>query len=189
MLPDTNICTPRNKVHSIWFTEEMYYSRNPNITGQAGTGYIIQKSAMIKILGFERISDRVCKLRIKGIFYNITLINTYAATKDKEQNIKVQSCNELQRTQDREPKHDVTITLGDMNAKLGKEKLFSELIGRHTLHNISNENGEMVADYGISNDMLLISTNFQHKKIHTGKWISPDHQTINEIDHAAVCKK
>ena len=101
----------------------------------------------------------------------------------------MQFYDELQRTQEGEPKHDVTITLGDMNAKLGKEKVFSEVVGRHNLHNITNDNGEMVADYGISNDMLLISTNFQHKKIHTGKWISPDHQTINQIDHVVVCKK
>jgi len=47
----------------------------------------------------------------------------------------------------------------------------------------------MVANYAISNDMFLVSTNFQHKKIHTGTWISPDHQTINKIDHAMVSKE
>jgi exonuclease III len=41
------------------------YSCNPNVTGQAGTGFMIQKSAMNKILGFEPISDRVCKFRVK----------------------------------------------------------------------------------------------------------------------------
>ena len=39
---------------------------------------MIQKSAMNKILGFEPISDRICKLRIKGKFYNIPLINIHA---------------------------------------------------------------------------------------------------------------
>jgi len=47
----------------------------------------------------------------------------------------------------------------------------------------------MVANYAISNDMFLISTNFQPKKIHTGTWISPDHQTINQIDHVMVSKE
>ena len=42
-----------------------------------------------------------------------------------------------------------------MNAKLGKEKVFSQVIGRHTPHNISNENGEMVANYAISSGMFL----------------------------------
>ena len=141
---------------------------------------------MNKILRFEPISDRICKFRVKGEFYNIILINIYDTTVDKEEDIKDQFYEELQRTQDTVPKHDVTIILGDMNAKLGKEKAFSQVVGRHTLHNISNENGEIVINYAISNDMFLINTNFQHKKIHIGTWTSPDHQTINQIDHVMV---
>ena len=70
---------------------------------------------MNKILGFEPISDRIYKLRVKGKFYSITLINIYAPTEDKEEEIKEQFYEELQRTQDRVPKHDVTIILGDKN--------------------------------------------------------------------------
>jgi hypothetical protein len=47
----------------------------------------------------------------------------------------------------------------------------------------------MVANYAISNNMFLASTNFQHKKIHLGTWISPDQQTINQIDHVMVSKE
>jgi hypothetical protein len=166
----------------------IYYSCNPIPTGQARRGFIIQKPVMNKILGFEPISDRICKLRVKGKFHNITLINIYAPTEDKEEDIKEQFYEELQRVQDRVPKYDLTIILGDMNAKLGKEKAFSQVVGLHTLHNTSNENGELVANYAISNDMFLISTNFQHRKIHTGTWLSLDHQTLNQIDHAMVSK-
>jgi exonuclease III len=77
---------------------------------------------MNKILGFEPISDRICKLRIKGKFHNMALINIYAPTEDKEEEIKEQFYEELQRTQDRIPKHYLIIILGDMNAKLGKKK-------------------------------------------------------------------
>ena len=106
---------------------------------------------MNKILGFEPISDRIGKLRVKEKIYNMTLIIIYAPTEDKEEEIKEQFYEELQRTQDRVPKHDVIIIMGDMNAKLGKEKVFSQVIGRHTLHNISNKNGEIVSNYAISN--------------------------------------
>ena len=37
--------------------------------------------------------------------------------------------------------------------------------------------------------MFLISTNFQHKKIHIGTWTPPDHQTINQTDHVIVSKE
>jgi len=43
---------------------------------------------MNKTLGFEPISDCICKLRVKGKFYNVTLINIYAPTEDKEEEIK-----------------------------------------------------------------------------------------------------
>ena len=43
-------------------THSIYYSRNPNTTDQAETGFIIQKPAMNKILGFEPISDRIRNL-------------------------------------------------------------------------------------------------------------------------------
>lgn len=75
-----------------------------------------------------------------------------------------------------------------MNAKLGKENAFSHVVGLHTLHNSLNENGELAVNYAISNDVFLISTNFQHNKIHSGTWISPDHQTLNQIDHILFSK-
>jgi len=79
--------------------------------------------------------------------------------------------------------------MGDMSAKLGKEEVFSQVIGCHSLHNSTIENGEMVAHYAINNSMFVISTNFQHKKIHIGTWTSPDHQTVNQIDRVMVSKK
>jgi len=167
----------------------IYYSCNPNSTGQAGTGFLIQRLTMNKILSFEPISDRMCKLRVKGKFHNLTIINIHAPKEDKEEEIKEQFYEELQRIQDRVPKHDITIIMGDMNAKLGKEEVFSQVIGRHSLHNSTNENGEMVVYHAINNDMFVISTNFQHKKIHIGTWTSPDHQTVNQIDHVMVSKR
>ena len=77
---------------------------------------------MNKILGFEPISDRIRKLRVKGKFYNIILINVYAPNEDKEEDIKEQFYDELQRTQDIVPNLDLTILLGDMNTKLGERK-------------------------------------------------------------------
>jgi exonuclease III len=107
----------------------MYYSCNPNTTGHAGTGFIIKKAAISKVLGFEPISDRNCKLRVKGKFHNITLINVCALTEDKEEDVKEQFYEELQKTHDRVPKHNVIIILGDMNAKIGKEKNISPCSG------------------------------------------------------------
>jgi len=81
---------------------------------------------MNKKLNFEPISDRICKLRIKGKIYYVTLINIYAGTEDKIEDINEQFYVELQRTEYRVPKHDVTIILGDMNAKWVKGKFLAK---------------------------------------------------------------
>jgi exonuclease III len=66
----------------------IHYSSNPISTCQAGTGFTIQKLAMNKILSFKPISNCICKLRVKGKFHNITLINMYAPTEDKKEDTK-----------------------------------------------------------------------------------------------------
>ena len=60
----------------------LYYCGS-NKTGQAGTGFIVTKITFKCILGFETYDERLCKLRIKGKYNNITLINVYAPTEDK----------------------------------------------------------------------------------------------------------
>jgi hypothetical protein len=61
-------------------------------------------------------------------------------------------------------------------------------VGRYSFHDISNENGELAANYAISNDMFLMSSNFRHKEIDIGTLLSGDHQTVNQIDHVMVNK-
>jgi hypothetical protein len=79
-------------MEGIWSTKKdkysIYYSYNPNTIGHAGTGFIIQKAAMSKVLSFEPISDRIFKLRVKGKFHNLTLVNVYALTEDKKRMLK-----------------------------------------------------------------------------------------------------
>ena len=48
--------------------------------GEQGVRFIIKKSLKNSILEFEPINARMCKVRIKGKFYNTTVINAYAPT-------------------------------------------------------------------------------------------------------------
>jgi endonuclease/exonuclease/phosphatase family metal-dependent hydrolase len=75
--------------------------------------------------------------------------------------------------------------LGDLNAKIGKEKAYENVTGKHTLH-VSNHNGEMVCNFAIENNMRVMSTQFQHKTINKGTWVSPGLTTVNQIDHILI---
>jgi endonuclease/exonuclease/phosphatase family metal-dependent hydrolase len=93
---------------------------------------------------------------------------------------------DLQRTYERVPKHGIVLIFGDLNAKIGKEKAYEKVTGKHTLHEVSNQNGELVCNFAIENNLTVMSTQFQHKTIHKGTWTSPDFTTVNQIDHVLV---
>ena len=84
---------------------------------------------------------------------------------------------------DKTPKNDIIIIiLGDVNAQLGKERLYNEVTGQHTLHEDANRNGELLHECACANDMVVMSTNFQHKIT----WLSPDQSIASQIDHIII---
>ena len=90
--------------------------------GQAGTGFLVMKKIQKYIINFELHNERLCKLQIKGKYNNITLINAYAPTEDKTEEIKEQFYDDLQSTVDKVPKSGLIIILGDVNANSGKNQ-------------------------------------------------------------------
>ena len=76
--------------------------------------------------------------------------------------------------------------MGDLNAEIGMENVYQNFAGKHTLHEISNRNREWVCEYAIANNMKIVSTYYQPKIIHKGTWISPDGNTLNQIDHVII---
>jgi hypothetical protein len=51
------------------------------------------------------------------------------------------------------PRNDVKIILGDFNAKVGREELYKPIIGEHSKHNVSNNNGVRVIDFAAGMNM------------------------------------
>ena len=75
---------------------------------------------------------------------------------------------------------------GDMNAKVGTDNSnYERAMGRHGCGE-RNNNGERLADFCISNSLVIGGTIFPHKNIHKLTWKSPDGRTINQIDHIIV---
>jgi hypothetical protein len=62
----------------------IYCSGNEDKQGNRAVGFIVSKKINRSVLGFLPICDRICTLRIKGKFHNITFVNVYAPTEDTE---------------------------------------------------------------------------------------------------------
>jgi hypothetical protein len=166
-------------------TYSLYYSCSEQTTGHFGTGFMVRKEFEKNIMSFTSINEKICTIRLKGKVYNITLINVHAPTEEKTEEEKDKFYDDLQRTFERVPKHDVLI-LGDLNVKIGKEKAYENVTGKHTLHQISNQNGELVCNFAIENNLTVMSTQFQHKRIHKGTSTSPNFTTVNQIDYVPI---
>ena len=122
----------------------LYYTCNSEKTGQFGTGFMVWNEIKKNILSFEPYNDRLCKLWSKGKFNNLSIISTYAPTEEKTYEKKEKFYEDLQTVHNKIPKHDIVIIMGDLNAKIGKEDVYQDVVGKHTLHETTNWNGERV---------------------------------------------
>ena len=164
----------------------IYYSCNPK-EHIFGTGFIISKRVKHLVIDFQAINHRLCYIRIKGRFFNYSLICAHAPTETTE-NEEEKDCfyDDLEQAYIKCPKHDVKIILGDMNAKIGKEWNLRAITGAHSLHESTNNNGMRLVQLAMSLNMVIGSTLFPKKDIHKGTWLSPDGETCNQIDHFLI---
>jgi hypothetical protein len=69
------------------------------------------------------------------------VLNVYAPTEDKSDDIKDSFYEELEKIFDKFSRYHMKILLGDFNAKVGRKNMFKPTIGNKSLHEISNDNG------------------------------------------------
>ena len=167
----------------------IHYSGNEDRQGNRGVGFVVSKKVNKSVLGFSPICERICTLRIKGKLHNITFVNVYAPTDDTEDEIVDEFYETLQSVCDELPKHDDVITLGDFNAKLGKEQIYRDTIGRRSLHETTSNNGFRLVQYATTNNFKVLSTLYPRKDIHKGTWKIPGTEDTNQIDHILVSKR
>jgi hypothetical protein len=58
--------------------------------------------------------------------------------------------------------------MGDFNAKIGKEEDQKKVAGKYKIHDISNENGNLLGQFAKRNGLKMKRTTFPHKNIHLG---------------------
>ena len=68
-----------------------------------GTAYIVKEEITKNVMGFEPINARIYKVRLKGKYHNITLINIHAPKEEIDDDVKEQFYAELQQVQGKVP--------------------------------------------------------------------------------------
>ncbi|VDO86857.1 unnamed protein product [Schistosoma mattheei] len=165
--------------------------KEENAPHTQGVALMLSKVGQNALVGWESDGSRIIKASFKtrkeGITMNI--IHCYAPTNDSNDDIKDQFYERLQSIIDKCPRKDLTILMGDLNAKVGIDNTgYEDIMGRHGLGE-RNENGERFANLCAFNKLAIRGAIFPHKRIPKATWISPDHTTENQIDHICINKK
>ena len=156
-----------------------------------GVAFMLSHEAQNALISWEAAGPRIIYASFKTKKENIKLniIQCYAPTNDKDGETKDDFYNKLQTLCDKLKEKDMTILMGDLNAKIGSDSSgYEEVMGRQGLGKM-NENGEMLADFCAFNNMSIGGSVFPHRRIHKATWVSPDHRTENQIDHICIGRK
>ena len=91
---------------------------------------VIRRKGIDKsLLEWEPVSSHLIRARLRGRHNNITLTQCYAPTNDREDT-------------DKDALYDLTIVTGDLNAKVGSDKMYCDKpVGKHRCCT-RNKNGD-----------------------------------------------
>ena len=156
-----------------------------------GVALMLSHEAQNALINWEAAGPRIIYASNKTKKENIKLniIQCYAPTNDKDEETKEVFYNKLQTLCDKLKEKDMTILMGELNAKIGSDNSgYEEVMGRQGLGRM-NENGEMLADFCAFNNMIIGGSVCPHRRIHKATWVSPDHRTENQIDHICIGRK
>jgi hypothetical protein len=84
-----------------------------------GTAFLVDSKFNHMVKDFTLINERLCIIRIKGRFFNYSLMNIHAPTNGSEEEAKDHFYD--QRAYTACPRHDVKLEIGDANAKICRE--------------------------------------------------------------------
>jgi endonuclease/exonuclease/phosphatase family metal-dependent hydrolase len=143
------------------------YSGSQERTGQLGTGFIITRKMKESVLEYETINERICRLRMKGRCRDITILSVHTPTEEKEEKEKEEFYECLEEIYHKIQKYDLVIIMGDFNAKIGKGEYQRKVAGKYTIHDISNENGNLLGQFSTT-------------------WKIPGFKEVNQTDRVLV---
>ncbi|VDP71478.1 unnamed protein product, partial [Schistosoma mattheei] len=156
-----------------------------------GVALMLSKQAQNALMGSESHGLRTIKASFKtkkeGTTMNV--IQCCTPTSDYNEDVKDHFDDRLQSIVEKCLTKNLTILMGDLNAKVEMDITgYEDIVGRHVLRE-RNDNGEIFVNLCAFNKLVIGGTIFPHKRIHKTTWTSPNHTTRYQIDHIAVNKR
>lgn len=165
-----------------------FYIGSKNNRHENGVGFLVSDSILPNIKTFTAINERICVVHIKEKIWDIVLLNCYAPTEDKNNEIKSNFYENLENAYDSLPRNTVKI-VEDFNAQIGREPNYRPTIGQVSLHMMSNDKEVRAINFAVSKDLVVSSTFFPRKDIHKQTCVSPNTINKSQVDHVIIDKQ
>ncbi|XP_030746013.1 craniofacial development protein 2-like [Sitophilus oryzae] len=169
-----------------------YYSgsddqqKHPN-----GVGILVDKETNKAVTGFVPLSERVMMIQLETSKIRTNIIQVYAPTAQSEDREIDEFYGQIEQLWKNIKKHEVTIVMGDFNAKIGRRGVV-DVIGEHGLGQ-RNERGERLVEFVQEKDIVVTNTLFKLPPRRLYTWRSPqdtkDKIVRNQIDYVMINKR
>ena len=163
----------------------LYYSGGEK--NEYGVGILVAKKHARSVMGYWPISDRVIVCKLQGKPFNIVVIQVYAPTKQHSDMEVEKFYEDVERGIKQAKKEDIIITMGDLNAKVGKGRSGEE-VGEYG-YGTRNDRGDRLVQFCQENNMWIGNTFFQKENRRLYTWKSPGDIKRNQIDFIMVNKR
>lgn len=149
----------------------MYFSGNNNPNHRYGVAIIVDKVIDKSVIGFTPLSDRVMMLKLQASPTAVNVIQVYAPTADKSDQEIETFYEELREALQTTKNHELTIILGDFNAKVGQGEV-ENCVGKFGLGQ-RNERGDRLVEFCQTENLIITNTFFKlpNRRLYT--WKSP----------------
>ena len=183
--------------HRYIFDEDIKYTWNNDKTwlkvyasateeGNGGLGLLFDKRTANSLKQVDKINDRIIIAHLDGN-PQMSVIACYAPTNLADEDVKESFYQQLKKAVSDIPSHNVLITLGDFNARIGRdEHQFNPIVvGQYSFHDQSNENGKRLVELCESFKLRPVSTRFPHRPERLWTWEHPNGAHA-QLDHVLI---
>ena len=153
--------------------------KEDNAPHAQGVALILPKTVQRALIGWEAHGLRIIKatFQTKKWKINMDVVQCYDTTNDSNEVVIEEFYSRLPTINQKCPRQNMTIMMGDFNAKTGSDNRgYGEIIGQQGLGEM-DDSGERFGDLCSLSNQGTGGSFFQHKRIHKATWVSPDLST------------
>ncbi|XP_062566445.1 uncharacterized protein LOC134228767 [Saccostrea cucullata] len=136
--------------------EVIVYSGRRDNQHDERVAIILSKTAAKSLVEYHHVNERIIRVGLKTKPVQTSIIQVYAPTNEAENDIKEEFYEALQAEFQKAPKQELTIIMGDLNAKAGSDNVgYERVMGRNGCGSM-NENGEYFTEFCGNNTWSLV---------------------------------